>query len=95
MPKFKKKSSVVDAVQVTDEMFRAGAFPQGVIVRQMPWEGQYARELELKHGPLDVPFVIEPEGPVRLTVGDWIVTDPSGSRRRCQDKVFRELFELL
>lgn len=95
MPKYKKKLVVVDAVQVTGEMFRSGKFPPGVIVRQIPWEGQYARELELKHGPLDVPFVVEPEGPERLTVGDWVVTDPTGARRRCQDKVFTELFEPL
>jgi hypothetical protein len=90
---YRKKPMVVDAVQITEAMFNTGKFPEGVVVRQMPWEGQYARELELKHGPLEVPFVIEPTGPERLTCGDWILKNESGERRRCQDKVFRELFE--
>ena len=91
--KYQKKREIVDAVQITDAMFSTGKFPAGVVVRQMPWEGQYARELELKHGPLEVPFVIEPTGPERLTVGDWVLTNERGERHRCQDRVFRELFE--
>jgi len=91
--KFRKKSMVVEAVQITADMFNTRRFPVDVEIRQVPWEGQYARELELKHGPLDVPFVIEPTGPERLSVGDWIVTDENGDRRRCEDQAFRILFE--
>lgn len=91
--KYRKKPMVVDAVQITENMFNTQKFPEGVIVRQVPWEGQYARELELKHGPLNVPFVIEPTGPERLSVGDWVVTDEKSERRRCEDRAFRILFE--
>jgi hypothetical protein len=91
--KYQKKREVVDAIQITSTMFNESKFPEGVVVRQVPWEGQYARELELKHGPLDVPFVIEPTGPERLTVGDWVLTNERGERHRCQDRIFQELFE--
>lgn len=92
--KYQKKPMIVDAIQITCDMFnRTEKFPDGVTIRQVPWEGQYARELELKHGPLDVPFVIEPTGPERLSVGDWVVTDEKGDRRRCEDLAFRILFE--
>jgi len=90
---YRKKPLIVDAVQITSEMFHADKFPEGVIVRQIPWDGQYAHELELKHGPLDVPFVIEPTGPERLTVGDWVVTNKDGERHRCSDEAFRKIFE--
>jgi len=91
--KYRKKPMVVDAVQITADMFNLRKFPDGVIIRQVPWEGQYAHELELKHGPLEVPFVVEPTGPERLSVGDWVVTDEKGERRRCEDQAFRILFE--
>ena len=92
--KYQKKPMIVDAVQITVDMFnRTEKFPHIVTIRQVPWEGQYARELELKHGPLDVPFIIEPTGPERLSVGDWVVTDEKGDSRRCEDQAFRILFE--
>lgn len=93
--KFRKKPMVVDAVQITADMFNVRKFPEGVIIRQVPWQGDYARELELKHGPLEVPFVVEPTGPERLAVGDWVVTHENGERHRCEDRAFQTLFELV
>lgn len=93
--RFRKKLMVVEAAQITPDMFNTRKFPAGVVIRQVPWEGQYARELELKHGPLEVPFVVEPTGPERLSVGDWVVTNEAGERHRCEDRGFQLLFEAI
>lgn len=93
MPKFKKRQFFVDAVQVTKEMFDTKQFPPGVLVRQVPWQGEYARELELKHGPLEVPFLVRRIGDVRVRVYDWIVTDGVGERHCVHDAEFQSLFE--
>lgn len=93
MAKFKKKQVVVEAVQITKEMFETKKFPEGVCVRQISWQGAYARELELKHGPLEVPFLISRAGEDRLKLWDWIVTNDVGERKVVEDLAFKELFE--
>lgn len=93
MPRYRKKPEEVDAIQITSEMFNKQSFPACCTIKQIPWEGPYARELQLKHGPLEVPFLMKRSGHERLTVGDWILFGDDGEPNRCEDVVFKALYE--
>ena len=78
----------VEAFQITEKMFDRSRFPVGIELRHVQWEGTYARELELKHGALEVPFLLTEEGARRLKLSDWVVTFTSGEKRIVDNHAF-------
>lgn len=86
MAKFRKRQSIVDAVQ-----WWPGREVDGVIERP-------ARDVPSRAGGIafTMPprFVLEtPDGDVYIESGDWVVTDEDGRRAVCPDARFQATYE--
>jgi hypothetical protein len=91
--KFRKKPIVIDAVQFTGGL----PYPDGVVGR---WRDPMGRAHDDCHlDPrmiLDVDFVavIETlEGPMRVSVGDWVITGVKGERYPCKPDIFAATYD--
>ncbi len=84
MPKFRKKSVVVEA-----EQFKPYHTPR-------QWPSDVVLNPAGRHGDCNEPacFVIPTlEGDMTVTPGDWIITDVKGERYPCTPDIFEQTYE--
>ena len=80
--KFRKKPVVVEAVEFTQEMWeRTKPPPDGVV---------YSGKDDLGYAYF---FCQTLEGPLKVSVGDWIITGVKGEKYPCKPDIFAATYE--
>ena len=81
MPKFRKRSVVVEAVQFHAKVL---PWPEGVCCSD---NRMYCAHLSGR------PHVHTLEGPLAVSVGDWIITGIAGEHYPCKPDIFKATYE--
>lgn len=88
--KFRKKPVVIDAVQLTEEMFWRDKYVEHCLPGTVGFEGSY----NPRTGMFDVRFRVEtPEGPMNCKPGHWWIRGVKGEEYFCDPEVFEKTYE--
>ncbi|MEA2722609.1 MAG: hypothetical protein QOH59_380 [Gemmatimonadales bacterium] len=85
MPRFRKKPVVIEATQ-----WWPGTAVDGVL------DLTQAQNITRDGQPMQAGAYVETlEGPMKVSPGDWIITDVAGEKYPCKDEIFRQTYDLV
>ncbi len=81
MPKFRKRATVIEAVQVLPHR----PLPEGV--------HHWPDEAGLQPRDMSVGYIDTPEGRMHVQAHDWIINGIAGEKYSCKPEVFEAIYE--